>query len=85
MKEVKVESILLIINENIEDTEITAEQSDEDLSELGMDSITFIRVVVALEEVYDIEIPEEYLLITEMDTVNKMLGVVSDAVNNADR
>lgn len=46
----------------LENTETTFEQTEDDLSALGMDSIVFIRVVVALEEAFDIEIPDEYLL-----------------------
>ena len=51
-----------------------------------MDSITFIRVVVALEEAFDIEIPDEKLLLTEMNTISKMTEVISavfDHQNNA--
>ena len=82
LKEVTINSILSIINENIENTEITTEQADEDLSLLGMDSIIFIRIVVALEEAFEIEVPDEYLLITEMGTANKILNVVLAALKN---
>ena len=67
--------------ENIENSELTADQKDEDLVDLGMDSITFIRVVVALEEAFDIEIPDEKLLLTEMNTISKMTDVISDKRN----
>jgi len=77
MNNLTVDSILEIVNKNIEGAEITAEQIEEDLSQLGMDSITFIRIVVALEEYFDIEIPDEYLLIAEMNTIEKMLKIVS--------
>ena len=83
LKEVTINSILSIINEHIENVEITVEQADEDLSLLGMTSIIFIRIAVALEEAFEIEVPDEYLLITEMGTVNKMLSVVSAAVKSA--
>lgn len=75
-----------IVNANIEQAFLTSEQIDEDLSALGMDSITFIHVIVALEEAFDIEIPDEYLLITEMNTLSKMTEVISavlDHQNNA--
>ena len=41
-----------------------------------MDSITFIRIVVELEETFNIEIPDEFLLIPEMNTVEKMMNIV---------
>ena len=39
-------------------------------------SITFIRIVVELEETFNIEIPDEFLLIPEMNTVEKMMNIV---------
>lgn len=49
-----------------------------------MDSITFICIVVALEEIFNIEIPDEFLLITEMNTVEKMSNVIISAMANND-
>ena len=49
----------------------------DDLVELGVDSITFIRIVVELEELFEIEIPDEKLLITEMGTIHKIVEVVA--------
>jgi acyl carrier protein len=83
LKEVTINSILSIINENIESNEITLEQADEDLSLLGMDSIKFIQIVVALEESFQIEVPDEELLINKMGTINKILSVVSVAIKSA--
>lgn len=74
--------VIEIVNANIEQAFLTSEQIDEDLSALGMDSITFIRVIVALEEAFDIEIPDEYLLITEMNTLSKMTDVISTVLDN---
>lgn len=68
--------------ENIEEViEINPTQLDDDLSELGMDSITFIRIIVALEELFEIEIPDEKLLITEIGTIRKMVEVVAAAMD----
>ena len=50
-----------------------------------MDSITFIQVVVALEEAFECEIPDEKLLITEMDTVQKMVDVLQPVYDNQDQ
>lgn len=86
MREDILDKVLKVLNENIENTELSSKQIEEDLSTLGMDSITFIRVVVALEEAFDIEIPDEKLLLTEMNTISKMTEVISavlDHQNNA--
>ena len=77
-----LDKVLKVLNANLENTEITSEQIDEDLSALGMDSITFIRVIVVLEEAFDIEIPDEYLLLTEMNTISKMTNVISAVLDN---
>lgn len=82
MREDILDKVLQILNTNLENTEITFEQTEDDLSTLGMDSITFIRVVVALEEEFDIEIPDEKLLLTEMNTISKMTEVISAVLDN---
>ena len=69
------ERLLQIINENIE-TQITMEQSDKDLTEVGVDSIAFIRIIVAIEETFECEIPDSKLMISEMNTMGKMWEVI---------
>lgn len=78
------EKILGIVNDIIETVEIKPDQFEVDLSTIGMDSITFIRIVVALEEAFSIEIPDEFLLITEMNTVEKITNVVSSTMTSTE-
>lgn len=78
MKEITVEKIIEILNASIEDAEVTEDKLDEDLFELGMDSITFIKIVVTLEGEFKCEIPDSKLLIGEMNTVNKIIQVLND-------
>ena len=63
---------------NIENAEVTEDKLDEDLSELGMDSITFIKIIVALEEEFECEVPDSKLLVGEKFTVNKVFHVLKD-------
>lgn len=77
MKEVTVEDILRVIN-SLDNIEISTEQLDESLPDLGMDSISFIQIVVGLEEAFDCEIPDSKLLISEMDTVQKIFDVLQE-------
>jgi acyl carrier protein len=79
------EKILEIIKSNIEDTEITHEQYEDDLSAMGLDSINFIRMIVTLEETFDIEVPDEKLLITEMNTVSKIENIISFLVEGKNK
>lgn len=77
MNEIVVNKIIEIVNENIDKLKITSDQINDDLTQLGMDSITFIRIIVALEEEYGVEIPDEYLSMTELNTILKMACVLS--------
>lgn len=77
MKEVTVEGILRVVN-SLDNIEVSTEQLDEYLPNLGMDSISFIQIVVGLEEAFDCEIPDSKLLISEMDTVQKMIDVLQE-------
>ena len=43
-----------------------------------MDSITFIKIIVAVEEKFECEIPDSKLLIGEMNTANKIFQVLKD-------
>ena len=84
MKEIAKERILEIVN-SVQDTEVTVDQCDDDLLELGLDSIKFIQIIVSLEEAFECEIPDEKLLLTEMNSVNKMLEVLQLAVSESNK
>ncbi len=74
------EKVLDIIKTNI-GIEIYPWQFDEDLNVIGIDSISFIQIVVALEDNFEIEIPDEKLMLEEMGTFNKIIMVVASALN----
>ena len=84
MKERAKERILEIVN-SVQDMEVTVDQCDDDLLELGLDSIKFIQIIVSLEETFECEIPDEKLLLTEMNSVNKMFEVLQLAVSESDK
>ena len=48
----------------------------DDLRELGLDSVAFIKMVVALEEASDREVDDEYLLLDAMNTIEKIETVM---------
>ncbi len=56
--------------------------SDTNLQNIGMDSIKFIKVIVEIEGEFDIEYPDDKLLITESGTLEKMVAVVYNCLNN---
>ena len=82
MKEITVKKIIEILNANIENAEVTEDKLDEDLSELGMGSLTFIKIIVAVEEEFECEVPDSKLLLGEMNTANKIFQVLKDIEAN---
>ena len=58
MNIISKDKILEIVNNNLEDTSIQTEQFDLELDTVGMDSITFIKIIVDLEESFELEIPD---------------------------
>jgi len=75
MENMYIEKIIEIINIVIEN-DIDIDHVDDDLTHLGLDSISFIRIIVALEEDFEIEIPDEYLQLSEMNTVKKIEDIL---------
>lgn len=49
---------------------------DANLQMLGMNSLEFIRIIVMLEDKLGIEIPDEHLLIPQMNTIRKISNVL---------
>lgn len=80
MKKITESDVLNIINSSGK-LEITADQLDRDLTELGMDSIAFIQIIVSLEETFGCEIPDSKLLFSEMNTICKITSVIQSLYN----
>lgn len=77
MKDKLVNRILSIVNLNIENIEITDQQMSVDLMQLGMDSISFIKIIVMLEDEFDCEIPDENLSLGQLNTCDKIYEIIS--------
>ena len=52
------------------------------VDDLGMDSLTFISIVVEVESVFGIEVPDEVLLMEEWQTVEKIVGIIEKEVQS---
>ena len=68
--------VLEILDANMEGVEWDGIGRDASLAEQGMDSMTFIQIVVDIEAQFDIEIPDEYLLAEKMGTIGRIVDVV---------
>ena len=52
MKRVCLNRVLEILNNNIADANVSNDMLEESLPALGMDSVSFIRIIVELHEVF---------------------------------
>lgn len=75
MKDVTIDSVLNVVN-LYSKISVTSNQINDSLIDLGMDSVTFIQIIVGLEEYFDCEIPDSMLLVEKMNTVEKMYNIV---------
>lgn len=75
------ETVLIILEEN-------GIYIPDDLDEeLDMDSITFISIIVCIEEKMQISIPDEYLAIDRFRTINnfiKNINIIFNSLENAE-
>lgn len=76
-RDIIINRIVKIVNESLDGVEIARGQEDVDLTALGLSSISFIRMVVTLEDEFECLIPDDKLYVEEMNTINKILDVVS--------
>lgn len=64
----------------ITDVELGLNDLEMDLHEC-MDSIGFVRLIVDLEQEYNIEIPDSYLVLEEINTIKKIEQIVLNIIN----
>lgn len=57
---------------------------DTRLQNVGMDSITFVKAVVEIENHFDIEFPDEKLAITQAGTIKDLCEIVMEAKGESD-
>lgn len=55
------------------------------MDDLGMDSITFISIVVEIEDVFEITVSDDLLLIENFRNVDSIIQIVEDAKNAASK
>lgn len=79
MNEIQLK-IYEIVKANIEKEESYIINADTDLITVGLDSIAFIKCIVALEEEFGIEISDEDLWMPTMNTIQKMTDKVETAL-----
>ena len=79
MAEAMLLKIKRIVEDNLE-VKLGDDQLEADLTELGMQSILFIKIVVTLENEFECEIPDSKMIMKEMNTLQKIYDAVSLSV-----
>lgn len=77
---INASEILKTVNAVLEKP-IIQDQVEMEFSNIGIDSITFIRMIVSLEETFEIEIPDEKLSISEINTIVKITETVNEVLS----
>ncbi|TKC20147.1 acyl carrier protein [Robertmurraya kyonggiensis] len=62
-------------------SDLTQNMIDENLRDLGLDSLATIELLLEIEEYYDISFPDEYLSEKTFSTANQLWKVVIQLVN----
>lgn len=72
-----IEKMLIeTINMNFTEIEVGEEQLNMNLSKIGFDSIKFIQLIVLIEDAFQVEVPDEYLMISELKTLKEVIDVI---------
>lgn len=74
---IKIIEETITLTENIDNIDI-----DTNLQNVGMDSISFVRVVVKIENQFDIKFPDEKLVITLAGTIKSLCEIIIDIKDN---
>lgn len=68
--------------EDIKQAEYSDDLFDQELADLNMDSILFIKLLVKLETEFDITFGEQIILFSENTTINDIIDCISAIINN---
>ena len=93
MNQEKIRDVLIIINnvmkqyndEGNVDIQIDLNEIETTFDEIGMSSIAFVAIIVSLEEKFMIEIPDEYLSMSELNSVKKIVEVLDEVLLNKEK
>ena len=80
-EEIRAKVVSLLTEEFIQDIGNRSIQDDEYLEGVGMDSYAFVHMLVRIEEVFDIELPNELLIFNKWRTVRTICEQLSEIVS----
>jgi len=75
------ERVISILN-NVNINNVNIENIEMDfITENNIDSITFIEIIIYIEEEFDILVPDEYLLSEKLNTVSQIKTLVEKLID----
>ena len=79
----EIEKKLINIIKHCDDSVDTKEINNKTdlVNDLGFDSISIIQLVVELENEFDIEINDEYLLIEYLSPFKSLIEIINNSIN----
>lgn len=75
----EIRKLIITILELSDDCEL-----DNELKNIGLNSINFIRLIISIEKEFCIEIPDEFLTIEKVSTINELTLLVRDVIGKGD-
>ena len=81
---VKLEDLVEIVTSVLKTEEmwLDALQEDTDLRNYNLSSITAVELIVAVEERYDIIVPEDDLMIENVNTISKLRQLITKYISD---
>lgn len=79
IEEIK-KSIVELINEILEDASVSMENCKDDFRDIMIDSLAYVRLIVSLEDFYQITFNDEFLDNTRITTIDKLAEVVYEII-----
>lgn len=80
MNEFSRDCIANIVQECLKYEKISQDQYQTDLREFGMNSFSFVSLIITLEEIYNIEFPDSVLFISEMNTIDNIYTIIDELI-----
>ena len=72
-----INDIIEKIADNLKELGVNINDAETDfISENNIDSITFIEIILSLEEEFSVLIPEDYLLMENLNAVDKIAKLI---------
>lgn len=78
--ESRLKKIIKLCNQNVDVNSIGNKTNL--VEDLGFDSISIIQLVVELENEFDIEIDDKYLLIESLSPFYSLIDIINHSINN---